>query len=44
MKKRNAAWRIRQAVLVASEVLYRFDRFKSKKDAPRSLEKLTLTA
>ena len=44
VKKRNAAWRIRQAVLVASEVLYRFDRFKSKKDAPRPLEKLTLTA
>ena len=43
VKKRNAAWRIRQAVLVASEVLYRFDRFKSKKDAPRPLEKLTLT-
>ena len=41
VKKRNAAWRIRQAVMVASESLYRFDRFKSKKDAPRALDKLT---
>jgi len=40
VKKRSAAWRIRQAIMVASEILYRFDRFKSKKDEPRPLEKL----
>ena len=30
--KRNAAWRVRQGALVAHDVLYRFDRLKSKKD------------
>ena len=40
VKKRSAAWRIRQAAMVASEVLYQFDRFKSKKDAPRPLNRL----
>lgn len=40
VKKRSAAWRIRQAAMVASEALYRFDRFKSKKEAPRPLDRL----
>ncbi len=43
VKKRDVAWRIRQAALVALETLYRFDRFKSKKDeVRRPLRKLTL--
>ncbi len=43
VKKRNVAWRIRQAVLVAEEALYRFDQMKSKKeDVRRPLRKLTL--
>ena len=41
VKKRNAPWRIRQAAMVARDVLYRFDRFKSKKDEPRPLGRLT---
>jgi len=42
VKKRDVAWRVRQAVLVASETLYRFDRMKSKKDeVRRPLRKLT---
>jgi len=41
MKKRDAAWRVRQAALVAEETLYRFDRMKSKKDdVRRPLRKL----
>ena len=43
VKKRSVPWRIRQAAMVASEVLYRFDRFKSKKEPPRPLERLTFT-
>ena len=43
VKKRNAAWRIRQAAMVASEVMYRFDRFKSTKDVPRPLDSLIFT-
>ncbi len=42
VKKRNAAWRIRQATIVAQEAVYRFDQFKSKKDeVRRPLRKLT---
>jgi leucyl aminopeptidase len=40
VKKRNAAWRIRQAAMAASEALYRFDRYKSKKDGERPLKSL----
>ncbi|MDR0440087.1 MAG: leucyl aminopeptidase [Candidatus Accumulibacter sp.] len=42
VKKRSAAWRIRQAVVAASETLYRFDRFKSKKNDERTLGSLVL--
>lgn len=42
VRKRDVAWRVRQAVLVASETLYRFDQLKSKKDeVRRPLRKLT---
>jgi leucyl aminopeptidase len=42
VKKRDVAWRIRQAVQVAEETLYRFDQMKSKKDdVRRPLRKLT---
>ncbi|HPT49197.1 MAG TPA: leucyl aminopeptidase [Accumulibacter sp.] len=42
VKKRSAAWRVRQAALVARETVYRFDRFKSKNDkVRRPLRKLT---
>jgi leucyl aminopeptidase len=37
VKGRSAAWRIRQAAMLAEETLYRFDRFKSQKDEPRPL-------
>ena len=40
VKKRSAAWRIRQAAAAACETLYRFDRFKSKKDGERPLGSL----
>ena len=41
VKKRDLAWRVRQAAMVATETLYRFDRLKSKPDeAPRSLRRL----
>ena len=43
VKKRDLSWRIRQAATVAMSTLYRFDRFKSKKDqVRRPLRKLTL--
>jgi len=43
VKKRGMSWRIRQTILVVFETLYRFDRFKSKKDeVRRPLRKLTL--
>jgi leucyl aminopeptidase len=42
VKKRSAAWRIRQAVIIASETMYRFDRFKSKKEDKRPLDDLLL--
>jgi leucyl aminopeptidase len=42
VKKRDVAWRVRQAVLVVEETLYRFDQMKSKKDdVRRPLRKLT---
>jgi len=42
VKKRDIAWRIKQAVMVVEETLYRFDQMKSKKDeVRRPLRKLT---
>jgi hypothetical protein len=42
VRKRSAAWRVRQAAIVAQETVYRFDQFKSKKDkVRRPLRKLT---
>jgi len=42
VKKRDVAWRVRQAVMTAEETLYRFDQMKSKKDeVRRPLRKLT---
>jgi leucyl aminopeptidase len=42
VKKRDVAWRVRQAVMVAQETLYRFDHLKSKKDdVRRPLRKVT---
>ncbi len=42
VKKRDVAWRVRQAVMAAEETLYRFDQMKSKKDeVRRPLRKLT---
>jgi leucyl aminopeptidase len=42
VRKRDVAWKIRQAALVVQETLYRFDRLKSKKDeVRRPLRKLT---
>ena len=35
VKGRDVAWRVRDAVQTASDALYRFDRLKSKQDAPR---------
>ncbi len=43
VKKRDLAWNIEQAVIVAEETLYRFDQMKSKPEEPRKvLRKLTL--
>ena len=42
VKKRDVAWRVRQATMVTLEALYRFDQMKSKKDeVRRPLRKLT---
>ncbi len=41
-KERNLAWRINQAVIVASAAVYRFDRMKSKREPARGLRKLSL--
>ncbi len=42
VKKRDIAWRVRQATMVALETLYRFDQMKSKKEeVRRPLRKLT---
>jgi leucyl aminopeptidase len=35
-------WRVRHAVTVAADALYRFDAMKSKKNSPRALKRLTL--
>jgi len=44
VKKRDMSWRIRQTTLMVFETLYRFDRYKSKKDkVRRPLRKLTLS-
>ncbi|MDR0577282.1 MAG: leucyl aminopeptidase [Candidatus Accumulibacter sp.] len=40
VRKRSAAWRIRQAAMAARETLYRFDRFKSRKEDARPLGRL----
>lgn len=43
VKQRDLAWKVRQAAMVAEEVLYRFEDFKSKKDeTPRPLQALGL--
>ena len=43
VNERDIAWRIRQAALIVQSTLYRFDRFKSKKDeVRRPLRKVTL--
>jgi leucyl aminopeptidase len=42
VRKRDVAWRIRQATMVVFETLYRFDQLKSKKDeVRRPLRKIT---
>ncbi|MDR1709577.1 MAG: leucyl aminopeptidase [Candidatus Accumulibacter sp.] len=40
LRRRGGAWRLRQAALIAQESLYRHDRFKSEKEAPRPLAEL----
>ncbi len=40
LRKRSAAWKIRQAAIVAQDVLYRFDAFKKPDDTPRPLAHL----
>lgn len=43
VKKRSLAWRVRQTVIAAHDSTYKFDRFKTQKDANvRELRKLTL--
>ena len=39
---RDAAWRVRQAAIAASDAGYRFDRMKSKREPARGLRRLTL--
>ena len=42
LRKRDVAWRVRQAAMIVQDTLYRFDRLKSKKDeVRRPLRKLT---
>jgi leucyl aminopeptidase len=44
VKRREVAWRVEHAVVVAMEAVYRFDRLKSEKiDVRRPLRKLTLS-
>jgi leucyl aminopeptidase len=44
IKKRDVTWRISEAATIALDSMYRFDRLKSKHDAPRrSLRKLVFT-
>ena len=40
VKKRSAAWRVRQAAIVAQDALYRFEQFKKPDDTPRPLASL----
>ncbi|MDE2090177.1 MAG: leucyl aminopeptidase, partial [Gammaproteobacteria bacterium] len=43
VRGRDAYWKIRQAVEITTDVLYRFDRLKSKKETPRhALRKIVL--
>ena len=42
VRKRDAAWRIRQAVVCSLAAGYRFDHYRSKDDEPRRLRRLTL--
>ena len=43
-EKRSAAWRVRQATMIAADVLYRFDQLKSKKDdKPGALNKISFS-
>jgi leucyl aminopeptidase len=43
VKKRDLAWNVEQAVIIAEEALYRFDQMKSKPEEPRKTpRKLTL--
>ncbi len=43
VRKRDLAWNIEQAVIVAEDTLYRFERLKSKpEEAPRGPRKITL--
>ncbi len=42
LRKRDVAWRVRQAAMIVQDTLYRFDRLKSKKnEVRRPLRKLT---
>jgi len=44
VRKRDVRWRVRQAVMVSLDVLYRFDQLKSKKEeVRRPLRKLTFS-
>ncbi len=44
VKGRDTAWKVRQAVEVIEETLYRFDELKSRKDQPRRpLKRITLS-
>lgn len=43
VRKREVSWNVEQAVLIASEQTYRFDRCKSKADPRPALKKLTLS-
>ena len=44
VKRRSLAWRVRQATLLAEEVTYRFDQFKSRKEElRRPLKKITFS-
>jgi leucyl aminopeptidase len=44
VENRSPAWRIRLAAMAACETLYRFDRFKSRKDAERPLKSLAFAS
>ncbi|WP_153111354.1 leucyl aminopeptidase [Propionivibrio limicola] len=42
VKKKSVAWRIRQAVIITRETLYRFDQFKSQKNNEFLLKRIDL--